>query len=148
MVCGESSLSSYRITFFISLGSAAISLLLIVIAYKMNWVPSQEPKTAIPNGSFLLQLRANLSSSTLLLWVMVSAVTRAIHTQVTTLWPLISLQISPDCGDQRFNALISFSAYLGAAIVVAIPARFSEFSSAHGRFAVAPGFLICSVLLI
>eukprot|EP00656_Telonema_subtile_P004452 TRINITY_DN12027_c0_g1_i1.p1 TRINITY_DN12027_c0_g1~~TRINITY_DN12027_c0_g1_i1.p1 ORF type:complete len:444 (-),score=76.43 TRINITY_DN12027_c0_g1_i1:49-1380(-) len=142
-----SSTASYRITFVLSLGSAVISLIVLLVACYNDWIPM--PKTeAYPLDQYISQMRANIRSSTLLVWLCVSAVTRGVHTQVNTLWTLISLDIAPACEDQRFNALISFAAYLGAAIAVLIPARFSEFTEKYGRFVVGPCFCICGVLLV
>jgi len=94
------------------------------------------------------QLKSNLSSGRFVCWLFVSAATRGVHTQVVTLWPLVSREIAPDCGSQSFNALISFAAYAAAAVVVLIPAKFSQLTAQQGQFLIPPAFLVGAVLLV
>ena len=64
------------------------------------------------------------------------------------MWPLVSLEIAPECTQQRYNSLISFVAYLGAAVAVLLPAKFNKMTAKYARFAVAPALLVCSLLLV
>jgi len=154
MVCGSStSTDQYEVTFYISLGSACVSTAVLVFVAAAGWFPTGA-HGAGPLGEraswsgYVQQLLNNLRSGQFLLWLGVSAVARGVHTQVVTLWPLISMDIAPACEMQSFNALISFGAYLCAALVVLLPAHFSAFTSLYGHFAIPPCFLICSVLLL
>lgn len=149
MACGDASESSYQRTFYVSLAAAVLSLFVIVAAPYMGYLPASD--TVQDCGKmwhcFIAETRANLSSSKLLAWVSVSAITRGVHTQVETLWTLISLDIAPGCWEQRLNPLISFAAYLGAAGVVVIPAWFPYSTAAHGHLLVAPCLLACGTTL-
>lgn len=149
MACGDASLSSYQQTFYVSLAAAVLSLFVIVAAPYMGYLPASDATQDCCKmwHCFIAETRANLSSSKLLAWVSVSAITRGVHTQVETLWSLISLDIVPGCWEQRFNPLISFAAYLGAAVVVVIPAWFPNSTAAHGHLLVAPCLLACSAAL-
>lgn len=146
MVCGTSTASRYRIPFFVSLSSACTSLIVLAVGALAGWVPSGS--ISYSRTEFVAQMKANSNSHQLLLWLLVSAVTRGIHTQVVTLWPLVSLEIAPECTEQRYNSLISFVAYLGAACAVLLPAKYNKVTAEYGRFAVAPALLLCSLLLM
>jgi len=146
MVCGNSTTSRYQIPFFVSLASACASFVALAAGAWTGWIPSGTVHYS--RRDFVAQMRANLKSQQLLLWLLVSAVTRGIHTQVVTLWPLVSLEIAPECTQQRYNSLISFVAYLGAAVAVLLPAKFNKVTAKYARFAVAPALLVCSLLLV
>jgi len=133
-------------TFYMSLASSVASLLCLLLALKLGLLILAKPTTLAKSPTNALEdnrcadechpasehwsmrcvafsqhFKLNFLQPRVILWITTSAVVRGFHTQIITLWPLLSLDIA--YSEQAFNGMISSCAYIVAALVVLTPIK-------------------------
>ena len=122
-----------KLTFFVSFGSAVVSFAILCCAIspcvdifrrrnehqKLERKRSSQQRHKCP--SLLLRVKKMMCNLNLVAWLVLGSIVRGIHTEVVTVWQILSEEI--DYSKSKYNAIISMSAYVSAAILVLLPTR-------------------------